>query len=82
MSPEEILSRLCPVVQEVFQDKFLMVTETLSMNEVPAWDSINHMTLIIAVEQMFKIQFSLTELVKVESIGDLMALIAAKETSS
>ncbi|MBF0141395.1 MAG: acyl carrier protein [Magnetococcales bacterium] len=78
MTPEEILQRLQPIMHQVFQDDRLIVTATLSLEEIPAWDSISHMALITATEQAFGCAFSLDELVKVGSVGDLLTLIRAK----
>lgn len=79
MFSEDILQRLGPIVRKVFADDTLVVTESLSMDAIPSWDSISHMALITATEQAFEIRFSLVELVAVASIGDLLVLIQAKE---
>ncbi|HAT48811.1 MAG: acyl carrier protein [Nitrospirae bacterium] len=82
MSPEGCLQRLGPIVRKVFADDTLVVTESLSMDAIPSWDSISHMALITATEQAFEIRFSLVELVAVASIGDLLVLIQTKKGDS
>ncbi|MBF0614302.1 MAG: acyl carrier protein [Magnetococcales bacterium] len=78
MSPETILERIGPILRATFQDPNLKIDLHLTMDDVPAWDSIGHMTLIAAVEQEFRFQCSLEELVHVRSIGDLVNLVADK----
>lgn len=45
---------------------------TASPDTVPAWDSIAHLSLVMAIEQEFRVQFSadrIMELSSVEAIG-------------
>ncbi len=78
LSQTDILARLTPVMQLTFNDHTLTVTPELSMDDLPAWDSIGHMALITATEKAFGIQCSLAELVNVENVRSLMALVAKK----
>ncbi|MBF0440240.1 MAG: acyl carrier protein [Magnetococcales bacterium] len=75
---ESILHRLRPIIHEIFKDPTIVVTEELTMNDVPAWDSIGHIALITATEKAFNIQCSLSELVNVESVGALAILVEKK----
>ncbi|MBF0296811.1 MAG: acyl carrier protein [Magnetococcales bacterium] len=78
MSPETILDRLRPIFHETFQDSSIVVTESLSMGDLAAWDSIGHMSLIMAVEKAFGFQCSLEELVDLDDVRDLIGLVERK----
>ncbi|MBF0262366.1 MAG: acyl carrier protein [Magnetococcales bacterium] len=70
-----ILPRLETIMRSVFQDPGLKLTPTLSMKEVPAWDSIGHIQLITAVEEAFGFLCPLDELVQIDTVEGLVTLI-------
>jgi len=46
--------------------------------DVPGWDSLSHVQVIMAVEQYFQIRFKTGELLRLKNVGDLQALIDSK----
>jgi len=46
--------------------------------EVPGWDSLSHVNVILAVEKAFGVRFSNVEVLKLNSIGDLQRLLDSK----
>jgi acyl carrier protein len=70
----EILSR----IQEVFDGVFLepvQVTPALTAKDVPEWDSLLHVSLVLAIESAFKVRFRVGEVEGTRNIGELAALI-------
>jgi acyl carrier protein len=51
--------------------------ETLA-SEIPGWDSLNHVNVILAVEEHFGVRFKMAEVLKLNSIGDLQRLVDSK----
>jgi acyl carrier protein len=47
-------------------------------NQVPGWDSFNHINIVLAVEEEYKIHFKGTEILKVKNVGELQTLIDSK----
>ena len=47
-------------------------------SQVPGWDSLSHVNVILAVEKRFKIRFSNLEVLKLKTIGDLQRLVDSK----
>jgi acyl carrier protein len=78
MDEPQIYARLSEIFQDVFDDDSIEVTPNLSAKDVDGWDSITHIRLILTVEKAFKIKFSTSEVGKLESVGDLAALIKAR----
>ena len=76
---DEILSRLQTIFQEVFDDPALTVTPHTTASDVPAWDSLSHLTLTAAVEKDFGVKFALGELQKLRNVGDMIELVAKKK---
>ncbi|MEI8203706.1 MAG: acyl carrier protein [Bacteroidota bacterium] len=75
---EEIKNRLNPIFQKIFKDPSISITEETTANDVENWSSLNHMDLIHAVENEFKIKFNLREVIRMDNVGDLMKTIQSK----
>ncbi|OGH56882.1 MAG: hypothetical protein A3G34_06910 [Candidatus Lindowbacteria bacterium RIFCSPLOWO2_12_FULL_62_27] len=54
------------------------LTEQTTAPEVPGWDSLNHVNVILAVEQKFAVRFKNLEILKLKNVGDLQRLVDAK----
>lgn len=57
LSKDEIIERLDDVFRDVFDDDTLEVDENTTADDIEDWDSIEHITLIGAVEDEFKMRF-------------------------
>jgi len=74
MTQPEILSRLQTVFDDVFLDP-VTVTPTLIAKDVGEWDSLLHVSLIIAIEKAFKLRFRVGEVETTRNLGELADLI-------
>ena len=70
--------KLTKIFQEVFLNPNLVLSESLTANDVDNWDSLTHMILITEIETQFNIKFKLKELNKMKNVGDLIEIITAK----
>ena len=52
--------------------------EQTTASELPGWDSLSHVNVILAVEKRFKVRFSNREVLKLKTIGDLQRLVDSK----
>jgi acyl carrier protein len=78
MSNASTLGVLTEVFRDVFDDDSLVISNSTSAEEIPDWDSQNHVQLILAIEQRFRIRFRTAEIETLKSVGDLVALIDRK----
>lgn len=69
------LERLQETFRDVFEDDELVVTEQTTAAEIEDWDSLMHVTLMLAVEADFGLRFTSGEISGLQSVGDLCALI-------
>jgi acyl carrier protein len=46
--------------------------------DIEGWDSLAHVELLLRVEQKFSISFDLHELISLNNVGDLVAIIEKK----
>lgn len=78
MTREEALKKLTAVFQDVFDNEKIMVTEQTSADDIKEWDSLMHITLISAVEDEFKVKFSMHEIMEMKNAGEMAGLIIQK----
>jgi acyl carrier protein len=71
---DEIYNGMQEVFDEVFMQKVLVKPE-LTAKDVDEWDSLQHVSLILSIEQKFKIRFRVGEVEGTKNVGDLAALI-------
>jgi acyl carrier protein len=65
------------ILNELKLDGFDLHDETTA-NQVPGWDSFNHINVILAVEKDYNIRFKGLEILKVKNIGELQKLVDSK----
>ena len=58
-------------------DDWNIEDETIA-TQVPGWDSLNHVNVILAVEKHFGVRFKPVEILKLKNIGDLQRLLTSK----
>ena len=78
MTQQEILESLKPIFREVFDNDSIDIMETTTADDIEGWDSFNHINLIIAVENRFRIKFQVAEIEDLRNVGELARLIGKK----
>ena len=73
-----ISDELKKVLLETLQLDDWDIQHETKASEVPGWDSLSHVNVIMAVEQRFNIRFKTSEVLKLKSIGDLQRLVTAR----
>ena len=82
----QIMQTLRNDVQQVFREVFgedqIVLTDDMTADDIPGWDSLGHLNLIIAIEKRFGIKFATAEISRLkddgQNVGTLLALIARK----
>ena len=65
------------ILNELNLDDFNFQDETIAP-EVPGWDSLNHINIILAVEKSFNVKFKSYEVLRLKNVGDLQKLLDSK----
>ena len=65
------------VFRQVFDNDDLRVTPETGPRDIPGWDSVAHMKLILTIEEDFAVQFTDEEVASLQTVGELLAAIAA-----
>lgn len=75
---DAIIGRLTPLFRDVLNDDDVTITPESDADSIPGYDSLAHINIISAIEQEFGITFEFAEIVGLENVGDMVALIARK----
>jgi acyl carrier protein len=73
-----VRQRLQLIMRDLFDDDDLEIRDDLTADEVPEWDSLAHVRLIVAVEREFGVRFTSGEVGEIENAGALVRLIESK----
>lgn len=68
------------ILKELDLKEFNIQDETIA-SQVPGWDSLNHINIILAIEKEYGIKFKGLEILKAKNIGDLQKLVDSKVPS-
>jgi len=78
MDKKMILRRLNAVFQEVFDDPSIHITPRTTSDDIEDWDSLEHITLISAVESEFRMRFKMNEVSTMKNVGEMVEIIAKR----
>jgi acyl carrier protein len=67
--------KLVEIVAELFELDPAAVDDALTPEDVELWDSMNHLRLVSAVEEEFRIKLSMQEIESIRSLAVLRALV-------
>lgn len=74
MPHAEVMLRLQKVFDQIFLDE-VNVTPELTADDVEEWNSLLHVSLVMAVEEEFGIRFRVGEVETAANVGQLADLI-------
>ena len=78
MKRYDVLKKVNDIFKDIFDDKNLVITDESTANDIEAWDSLTHITLISTIEEEFDIKFEMADIVKFENVGDMVDAICEK----
>jgi len=65
------------ILTQLDLDDFDLQDDTVAP-QVPGWDSLNHVNIILAVEKHFNVKFKSYEVLRLKNVGDLQNLVNLK----
>jgi acyl carrier protein len=75
MDQREIYQRLTKIFIQVLGDEQMVLKPATTAEDVPGWDSFNHVNIIVGAEMEFGVKFNASELEDLKNVGDFVALI-------
>ena len=75
MTREEIFKKLDEVFEEVFDDESIHVNDGTTADDIEDWDSLEHINLVVAIENAFGIKFNMNEVTSFKNVGEMVDII-------
>jgi len=78
---DEVFNGVQDIFRDIFDEDDLIIRDSTNSDEIEDWDSLNHINLVCAIEQEFKIKFALGELMTLKDVGAMIDLMLGKLNS-
>lgn len=78
MNLDDMQKRLAEVFVDVLDKDGIDLSRETTAADIAEWDSLAHVSLLVAIEKEFNIHFSLAEAESLRNVGDMMDLIQQK----
>ena len=78
----DILQRVRSIASDVLQVDPASLSAESSPETVESWDSVQHLNLVLAIEEQFGTEFAPDEMDGMKSIGAIAALVAGRNGAS
>jgi acyl carrier protein len=72
------MDKLTGILRDLFDDYTGPITPATTAEDVPDWDSLAQVKLMVQVERAFGIRFEAREVTAPQNVGELAALIDKK----
>ena len=80
---DQLRTNIQSIFRDVFDDDQLVLTDNMTAQDVPGWDSLGHLNLVIAIEKNLGMRFATAEISRLkeegQNVGSLLALIKSKK---
>ena len=74
----QLLEMIRDILADIVDQGSLHLTEATTADEVADWDSINHVKLILGLEQELGIRFDTEEIEDLSNVGQFIDVIQSK----
>ena len=74
MNQTDVIAKLQAIFDNVFLEP-VVLTPAISAKDVPEWDSLMHISLMVAVEKEFSVRFRVGEVETTHNVGEFADLI-------
>ncbi|WP_265214657.1 acyl carrier protein [Herbaspirillum lusitanum] len=70
--------RLAALLAEVFNLRREQIVPTLTKAEIPVWDSLKQMDLVVSLEREFGIALEIPDIVRMNSVSSIIETLTLK----
>ena len=78
MYREKITEKLNEVFRDVFDNEDITVSDATTADDIEEWDSLEHISLISAVEKAFKMRFTMKEVSGMKNVGEMINILCER----
>lgn len=76
----KIYERINAVFRDFFDDDDIEVDASTTADDIDDWDSLNHITLMSAIEEEFGVHFTMGEVSGMKNVGEMAQIISDRGT--
>ena len=73
-----IFERVCGIASDLFSVPAEQIKANSSPENVEMWGSVQHLNLVLAIEEKFNVQLSPEEMEQMKTIGDIVKIVEEK----
>lgn len=73
-----VKQKLNRVFRDVFDDDNIEIFDAMTAGDIDEWDSVTHITLVLAVEKEFGVRLNAAEVGKLDNVGAMIELLARR----
>ena len=77
---DDVRDRLQTVFRETFDDDSIELADEMTAEDLDDWDSVSHISLVLAVERAFGVTLNAAEIGSLENVGAMIALLRARKS--
>lgn len=77
----DVLSKMADVFKRVFDNEMIQLTDATTAQDIPGWDSLTHISLIIEIEEEFGLKFTVDDIAGLKNVGEMVAMVERKLTT-
>ena len=75
MKKDIIIENLNEVFRDIFDNQNISVSDRTTTADVDGWDSLEHINLILAIEEKFNMKFTMGEVTGMKNVGEMISIL-------
>jgi acyl carrier protein len=79
MTSSTTFEQLRGIASDIFGMPAAEITESSSPETIESWDSVQHLNLVLAMEEQFAVQFDPEEMDQMKNMGEIAGLLDKKQ---
>ncbi len=72
------LPQIVSIIRDLLRDELLWISVDTRFEDLFGWDSMDLLTVVTEVECRLDLQFTMVEIDRLDTVGDLLVMISAK----
>jgi len=68
---DEVLMKVNDIFIDVLENEDIKLNHETKSQDIEEWDSLNHISLVVAIEKSFKIHFTAQEIQNFKNVGEM-----------
>jgi acyl carrier protein len=76
-----VLENITAIIRKELPRATGVLDATTTAADVPGWDSLAHVSIILAVERAFRFRIRATEMARLDNLGALVDVVIARGTA-